>query len=180
MCWKIGDFGLATWINSHDPITVQQEHRYGIGTITYASPEQLEEKQTFDANYSFSTDIYSLGLILFELLYPFETGMERVKILTDLRLGTISDEFVTALPKEAALILWMMSSNPSMRPSIADILKLEWFSQPEAAGMFIDGDPELLKDKLAKANMRIQDLERELEKANKRIQDLEIDSESKT
>ena len=138
-CWKIGDFGLATWIqtNLEEGMSQQQQQSYGVGTITYASPEQLlEEKHAHHtiskpASYSYETDIYSLGLILFELLYPFDTGMERVKVLTDLRLGILPEDFVTELPKEAALILWMMSKEPASRPSIADILKLEWFTSPQ-------------------------------------------------
>lgn len=31
-------------------------------------------------SYSHKVDIYSLGLILFELLYPFRTQMERVRV----------------------------------------------------------------------------------------------------
>lgn len=31
-------------------------------------------------NYSHKVDIFSLGLILFELLYPFSTQMERVRV----------------------------------------------------------------------------------------------------
>lgn len=31
-------------------------------------------------NYSHKVDIFSLGLILFELLYPFGTQMERVRV----------------------------------------------------------------------------------------------------
>lgn len=33
-------------------------------------------------NYSHKVDIFSLGLILFELLYPFSTQMERVRVST--------------------------------------------------------------------------------------------------
>lgn len=32
--------------------------------------------------YSHKVDIFSLGLILFELLYPFSTQMERVRVCT--------------------------------------------------------------------------------------------------
>lgn len=36
--------------------------------------------QIHGSNYSHKVDIFSLGLILFELLYPFGTQMERVRV----------------------------------------------------------------------------------------------------
>lgn len=36
--------------------------------------------QILGNNYSHKVDIFSLGLILFELLYPFGTQMERVRV----------------------------------------------------------------------------------------------------
>ena len=44
------------------------------------SPEQLGRRP-----YDHKVDIYSLGLILFELLVPFDTQMERVRTLADIR-----------------------------------------------------------------------------------------------
>lgn len=35
--------------------------------------------------YNQKVDIYSLGIILFEMFHPIATGMERMKVLTDLR-----------------------------------------------------------------------------------------------
>ena len=55
-------------------------HIPGVGTTAYASPEQLTS-----SNISSSSDMYSLGVVLFELLTPFNTDMERVKALADLR-----------------------------------------------------------------------------------------------
>ena len=45
----------------------------GVGTPSYASPEQLE-----GSVYTNAADIFSLGMILFEMLHPiFSTAMER-------------------------------------------------------------------------------------------------------
>ena len=49
----------------------------GIGTLLYASPEQ-----TAGGDYDSKTDIYSLGIMLFEMCHPaFGTGMERAIVL---------------------------------------------------------------------------------------------------
>lgn len=51
--------------------------------IFYLSPHCLcfcFSRQLSGNSYSHKVDIYSLGLILFELLYPFRTQMERVRV----------------------------------------------------------------------------------------------------
>ena len=54
----------------------------------YVSPEMLTT--TTRAQYNQKVDLYSLGVMFFEMCYrPLETGMERIKVLTTLRLPTI-------------------------------------------------------------------------------------------
>jgi len=77
---KIGDFGL-----SREVVTVKKDDKdvdvdtfeseggvihntSKVGTYLYASPEQSK-----GSNYTESTDIYSLGIIFFELCYPMYT-----------------------------------------------------------------------------------------------------------
>jgi translation initiation factor 2-alpha kinase 3 len=48
-----------------------------VGTKLYTAPE-IEKGLPHDLK----VDIYSLGIIAFELLYPFSTGMERIVTLT--------------------------------------------------------------------------------------------------
>ena len=50
--------------------------------------------------YNQKVDIYSLGLIFFELFYPFATQMERVKTLLEARQGSLPPRFVRELPDE--------------------------------------------------------------------------------
>ena len=54
----------------------------GVGTQAYASPEQLSSSTKHIGS---SSDMYSLGIVLFELFHPFATDMERVKSVTALR-----------------------------------------------------------------------------------------------
>ncbi|KAI8609407.1 hypothetical protein BC830DRAFT_1150666 [Chytriomyces sp. MP71] len=100
-----------------------KNHTTGIGTITYASPEQLDTSGTL--SYTSKSDMYSAGIVLFELLHPIGTGMERARTLMNLRLGVLPDEFLRRFPKEATLILWLMEKNPENRPSAQDCLDLE-------------------------------------------------------
>ncbi|CAG2183661.1 unnamed protein product, partial [Oppiella nova] len=85
---KIGDFGLVTATaveeeshtpsahNSTDDINCfilnrsSSSHTNRVGTQLYMSPEQIQNHP-----YSHKVDIFSMGIILFELLVPFKTEM---------------------------------------------------------------------------------------------------------
>jgi serine/threonine protein kinase len=76
---KVGDFGLSresgetSDVVGDDTTTIAAatdggEITAGVGTRSYASPEQMKH-----SDYDSSTDVYSLGIILFELCYPMYT-----------------------------------------------------------------------------------------------------------
>lgn len=96
----------------------------GIGTPIYMSPEQNEQTK-----YDSKTDMYSLGIILFELVYsPFKTDMERIIAISNLRknveLPQDFDERVGTVAKKARkMILGLTSHKPSDRPSSHDLFK---------------------------------------------------------
>jgi len=52
--------------------------------------------------YDHKVDIYSLGIIFFELYQPFATGMERAESLKELKKGVLPDYFVKKFPKEVS------------------------------------------------------------------------------
>ncbi|KAI7872798.1 kinase-like domain-containing protein [Spinellus fusiger] len=103
----------------------------GVGTRTYASPEQLANPPRA---YDEKTDIYSLGIIFFELYQPFTTAMERAETLDLLKRGIFPQGFVERYPKESAIILWMMDENPSHRPSATQLLEFELFAMSSSPG----------------------------------------------
>ncbi|CAG8579359.1 6455_t:CDS:10, partial [Acaulospora colombiana] len=104
-----------------------QSRTTGVGTVTYASPEQLAKPVR---PYNEKVDIYSLGIIFFELYFPFSTGHERVKVLKELRDGFLPNEFVQRFPKEAAFILWMIAEDPNKRPDAKQILEFDLLAEP--------------------------------------------------
>lgn len=70
---KIADFGLATMQKvfvPEDGVSFFKNQKYG--TELYMMPDG---EQT-----SLKRDIYALGIILFELLYPFSSDAERIMV----------------------------------------------------------------------------------------------------
>ena len=75
---KIVDFGVATIRESTDETRLTAAHQF-IGTVTYASPEQLT-----GAPADPRSDVYSLGIVAFEMLtgrLPFE-GDDALSVVT--------------------------------------------------------------------------------------------------
>ena len=84
---KVGDFGLVT-SSAYDGLQSSylalkalgedQQHRQhtgNLGSHLYMSPELMSGRK-----YDHKVDIFSLGVIFFELHYPFVTDMERAKV----------------------------------------------------------------------------------------------------
>ncbi|XP_007435907.1 interferon-induced, double-stranded RNA-activated protein kinase [Python bivittatus] len=109
---KIGDFGLVT--SGVKDFSVQRTMNKG--TVPYMAPEQ--ETSSYDKE----VDIFPLGLILYEMLFPFPTDHEKYKEWHNIREGKLPETFIKKFTKEASLIKKLLSKEPSQRPSAADLL----------------------------------------------------------
>lgn len=106
---KIGDFGLVTDMSEtlktmtpcgdETGLPSCAKHTQQVGTHLYMSPEQLKGRQ-----YSYKVDIYSLGLILFELLMVFGTEMERITTIKKLRSSQFPDGFKEDFQNEVNIL----------------------------------------------------------------------------
>ena len=124
---RIGDFGLATFEGRNDAPRDESEtasenieHSRHIGTKLYASPEQEGEE---DGEYDERTDVYSLGIIFFELWHPFRTSYERVEQLTKLKEGIVPGKFAESHPRQWKLITAMIKRSVQDRPTATSILQ---------------------------------------------------------
>ena len=139
---KIGDFGLATAVSlkgtntvvntteklSHtntEKIATGNSNLTGhVGTTFYIAPE-VSAKQG-KMTYSNKVDIYSLGIIFFEMNVRLVWGMERVKILSALRLPQIcfpQDADKQLDEEKRQMVEWLLNHDASKRPSAGELLK---------------------------------------------------------
>lgn len=119
---KIVDFGLSKTMASSSDLSIS---RYGdiIGTPVYLAPELWESS----SNVSNKSDIYSLGVVLYECVTgstPYKGGSNN-----ELYKSLLLNKFVEAkvlnqsIPDELNTLLnSMLNANPKLRPNISDII----------------------------------------------------------
>lgn len=86
----------------------------------YRSPEEL-----FGRVCNCSSNVYSLGVFLFELLSSFDSTKVHVAAMSDLRHRILPPNFLSENPKEAGFCLWLLHPEPSLRPTARDVLQSE-------------------------------------------------------
>ncbi|KAL9656385.1 hypothetical protein ABK040_005151 [Willaertia magna] len=137
---KIGDFGLSVAVKGRHHLTSHLrksseialsrsgELSTGVGTATYAAPEVLTTKR-----YSSKVDIFSLGIIFFEMLHPkFGTGSERLSVIKEMREShKVPSTFPALYAKEKEMIEWMLQPDPEKRPSAEQLLASEYMPPSE-------------------------------------------------
>ncbi|OAA64439.1 protein kinase [Niveomyces insectorum RCEF 264] len=126
---KIGDFGLATTgqlggvdrVLTSSNLDANDETR-SIGTSVYVAPEVRSGGSGF---YTSKVDMYSLGVIFFEMCYPPMIGMQRADVLTKLRRSppALPPDFKPKDKSQTDIIQSLLTHNPKDRPSAADLLK---------------------------------------------------------
>ncbi|KAL5571377.1 hypothetical protein UlMin_020974 [Ulmus minor] len=92
----------------------------------YTSPEELNR------NYcTFPSNIYGLGVLLFELLCCSESWEVHSAVMMDMRNRILPRNFLSENPKEAGFCLWLLHPYPSSRPSVRDIMQSELICGPK-------------------------------------------------
>uniref|UniRef100_A0A3Q1HEU7 eIF-2-alpha kinase GCN2 n=1 Tax=Anabas testudineus TaxID=64144 RepID=A0A3Q1HEU7_ANATE len=145
---KIGDFGLATdhpanvasgafeveesgsaLMNKPDPTGNMTGM---VGTALYVSPEVQGNTK---ATYNQKVDLFSLGIILFEMSYrPMVTGAERISVLSHLRLTSLTVECLLAsfiCVCQRKVIQWLLNHDPALRPTAQELLKSDLLPPPQ-------------------------------------------------
>ncbi|KAL4949097.1 anticodon binding domain of tRNAs-domain-containing protein [Aspergillus filifer] len=125
---RIGDFGLATSgqfttaVRSSAAADFEGNFTRSLGTTYYVAPEM---KSGFAGNYNEKVDMYSLGIIFFEMCHALPTGMERDQTLRAIREQNFTLPTTFQDPEkvdQGKIIKSLLSHNPAERPSAADLL----------------------------------------------------------
>ncbi|KAJ8457370.1 hypothetical protein ONZ45_g18339 [Pleurotus djamor] len=118
---KVGDFGLATSsLAAVDPsdvsrpaLVMDSEMTLEVGTRLYIAPE-VQSRKRGPRNHT-KADIYSLGVVFFEMNFFFTTGAERIAVIENLRKPS------HALLPSQIVITWLMQHDPNDRPSALEL-----------------------------------------------------------
>jgi serine/threonine protein kinase len=117
---KVTDFGLAKVIKQHGPASTVTQMR--AGTLYYMSPEQVKGLKNVD----FRSDIYSLGMTIYEMLAgrtPFEKTDSDFTIQKQIVEGHIPSplKFNASIPKPLAKVITKsIEKDPEKRFQTAD------------------------------------------------------------
>ncbi|KAK5131739.1 eukaryotic translation initiation factor 2-alpha kinase, partial [Cryomyces antarcticus] len=126
---RIGDLGLATSgqyqraDTAVSSASVEGDMTRSIGTALYVAPEL---RSNASGSYNDKVDMYSLGIIFFEMCYPLKTAMERDRVLKRLRdkHHELPPEFQTVdKDPQGTIITLLITHRPSERPSSAELLR---------------------------------------------------------
>ncbi|OJD23912.1 PEK/GCN2 protein kinase [Blastomyces percursus] len=126
---RIGDFGLATTgqfstaVRSSNATDIAGHYTRSIGTTYYVAPEM---KSVSVGQYNEKVDMYSLGIIFFEMCHPLKTAMERDHTLQNVRKKVHTLPSTFEVPERAIqgeIIESLLSHRPSERPTAAELLQ---------------------------------------------------------
>nr|XP_002121569.2 serine/threonine-protein kinase Nek3-like [Ciona intestinalis] len=113
---KLGDFGISKEIDH----TLDKASTC-VGTPCYLSPELCQ-----DIPYSFKSDIWALGCLLFEMcaLAPAFDAANLISLFYKIVNGKYADLPPNCSPELKALVGQILNKNPEDRPTAAQLLKL--------------------------------------------------------
>ncbi|KAJ9153583.1 hypothetical protein P3X46_027009 [Hevea brasiliensis] len=94
-------------------------------TTWYSSPEEVAGSPSTCAS-----DIYRLGVLLFELFCPFSSREDKSRTMSCLRHRVLPPQLLLKWPKEASFCLWLLHPEPSSRPKMGELLQSEFLNEP--------------------------------------------------
>ncbi|KAL8541076.1 hypothetical protein ACS0TY_002384 [Phlomoides rotata] len=105
---------------------------------------QLEKKwygfpEKFNTRDLLSLNIYSLGLLLFEILCHFDSIEAHSAAMLDLHHRILPPYFLSQSPREAGLCFWLLHPEYSSRPTTREILQLELIPGYDSTNLSNDG-----------------------------------------
>jgi len=120
---RVADLGLACKASVDEVL----EHK--CGTPSYIAPEVLAK-----TGYSFKSDLFSLGSIMFNLvtgrfLFYADSLTEMLRLNKECDLQCLQDPSIKLSPLGLDLMKRLLEKDPTRRPSAKDALKHPWFKE---------------------------------------------------
>ncbi|KAF5830666.1 kinase-like domain-containing protein [Dunaliella salina] len=124
---KITDFGISAFIDS----TLAVCNTF-LGTVTYMSPERINNEQ-----YSFSADIWSLGLVLIECAtgkYPYDASVGPLQLMIQVLNDDLPlPEGPNVSPQFKDFLAQCLRKNPYERPTAEQLLQHPFITKHASA-----------------------------------------------
>ncbi|KAK6946715.1 WD40 repeat, partial [Dillenia turbinata] len=105
----------------------------------YTSPEESS-----GVSSSCASDIYRLGVLLFELLCTFSSTEEKSRTMSSMRHRVLPPQMLLKWPKEAFFCLRLLHPEPNSRPKMGELLESE----------FLYGSRDTLEERKAMIELR--------------------------
>uniref|UniRef100_A0AAV1U5V8 non-specific serine/threonine protein kinase n=1 Tax=Peronospora matthiolae TaxID=2874970 RepID=A0AAV1U5V8_9STRA len=118
---KLGDFGLSRYAANASSLNASASLDDPQQGVSFQCPEQVAGKK-----YNAKTDIYSLGMILFELCHErFGTTMERYITLRDARDSKFPADLraTKRCPEILDMLSKLLSHDPTARPTANEVVQ---------------------------------------------------------
>ncbi|KAL1299516.1 hypothetical protein AAHE18_18G116100 [Arachis hypogaea] len=90
----------------------------------YTSPEEASGSPS-----SCASDVYRLGVLLFELFCPLSSREEKSRTMSSLRHRVLPPQLLLKWPKEASFCLLLLHPEPSSRPTLGDLLQSDFLNE---------------------------------------------------
>jgi serine/threonine protein kinase len=158
----------APLISKDRHFPVREPLTAGVGTASYAAPEQATSKV-----YGSSADIFSLGLILLELICSFSTEHERLQVFGDCRHKRKVPDEVAQFPLAARTILSCTEPDPAKRPTALELSTLNFRHETTEAPTSRDAQVETLTQQLAAKELEVEHYKLQLQDRQRTIESLE-------
>lgn len=126
---KLGDFGIAKILSG--PCEMASTVT---GTPLYMAPEILSMRSS---TYTFKADIWSLGIVLYELCAlsrPFHNVHSLRGLMSEVAGAGVPPLPDSVSPRLRALVTSLLTVSPDERPSARDVLALPWLAGGESSG----------------------------------------------
>ncbi|MCL7024782.1 hypothetical protein MKW94_011560 [Papaver nudicaule] len=156
-------------MNSTQPqlvsVNAQLEERW------YTSPEELHGKRS-----TLFTNIYSLGILLFELLSRSESSELHAEAMLKIQHRILPPCFLSENPKEAGFCLWLLHPEPSSRPTARSILQSDLIAIGEDQELTSEDGLRSVQEDIVESELLLQFLtslkDQKDQKASKLVEDI--------